>query len=170
MQEFFMRCSSMSPKLLCFFLGCALLLVASGCREEYPEGMPKLSKVSLTFMQEGKPLSEATVTLFTEDPSFQWAVGGTTDHNGVVVLKTHGTYTGAPEGRYKIGVRKFLREGELQTMANPGAPPPKDYNLVAPQYGHQNETPLSIEIKPGGKYEPYDLGPAVKEQLKAPGM
>ena len=164
-----MRRSSMLPKITCVSLGFALLLAVSGCSEKYPEGMPKLSKVSLTFTQEGKPLSEATVTLFPEATSFQWAVGGTTDHNGVVVLKTHGTYTGAPEGNYKIGVRKFFREGELQTLANPGAPPPKDYNLVAPQYGHQNETPLSIEIKPGSKYEPYDLGPAVKELLKAPG-
>ena len=131
--------------------------------------MPKLVKVSLTIKQEGKPLSGATVALYSENPSFQWTIGGTTDGNGVVVLKTHGSYTGVPEGKYKICVHKFVREGELQTLANPGAPPPKDYNTVESRYGQQNDTPLSIEIKAGGKYEPVDAGQAVKELLKAPG-
>ena len=147
-----------------------VLLTITGCSEKLPDGMPKLLKVSLTFQQEGKPLPDATVTLFSEAPSFQWTVGGTTDNRGVVVLKTHGSYTGVPEGMYKICVKKFVREGELQTMDNPGAPPPKDYNFVDSQYGQQKDTPLSIEIKSGNKYEPFDLGPAVKELLKAPGM
>ena len=132
--------------------------------------MPKLIKVSLNVVQEGKPLAGATTTLISEDPSFKWTVSGTTDNNGVVVLKTHGIYTGVPEGKYKICVKKFVREGELQTMANPGAPPPKDYNLVEAQYGHQKDTPLTIEIKSGSKYEPVDVGQAIKELLKAPGM
>ena len=158
------------PNILCVFLGFLLLFGTSGCGEKYPEGMPKLTKVSLTFTQEGKPLQGATVSLFSVDPDFKWAVGGSTDNNGVVVLKTHGSYTGAPEGQYKICVRKYVREGELQTMANPGAPPPMDYNFVDAQYANHNDTPLSIEIKSGNKYEPFDLGPAVKELLKAPGM
>ena len=161
---------SLFPKIVHTFLGFVLLFGISGCGEKYPDGMPKLINVSLTFTQEGKPLAGATVSLFSDDPSFKWTVGGTTDNNGVVVLKTHGSYTGTPEGRYKICVKKFMREGELQTMANPGAPPPKDYNLVESQYGFQKETPLSIEIKSGSKYEPFDVGAAVKELLKAPGM
>ena len=158
----------MKHALICFLP--LLFLTIIGCKEELPDGMPKLIKVSLTMMQEGKPLSGATVALVSEDAASRWTIGGTTDNNGVVVLKTHGNYTGVPEGKYKICVKKFIREGELQTMANPGAPPPKDYNLVESQYGHQNDTPLSIEIKSGSKYEPIDVGKAVKEQLKAPGM
>jgi len=158
------------PKITCAFLGVLLLFATSGCGEKYPEGMPKLVKVSLTFTQEGQPLQGATVSLFSEDPNFQWAVGGSTDNSGVAVLKTHGSYAGAPEGRFKICVRKYVREGELQTMANPGAPPPMDYNFVDAQYANKNDTPLSIEIKSGAKYEPFDLGPAVKELLKGPGM
>ena len=141
-----------------------------GCSEKLPDGMPKLVKVSLTFTQEGKPLAGATVALHPEGTSSQWTVGGVTDNHGVVVLKTHGNYTGVPEGKYKICVQKFVREGELQTMANPGAPPPKDYNLVESQYANKNDTPLSIEIKSGSKYESVEAGKAVKELLKAPGM
>ena len=148
----------------------AVILTAIGCSEKLPDGMPKLVKVSLTFKQNGTPLSGATVSLYSEDPSLKWSVGGTTDSNGVVVLKTHGNYTGVPEGKYKICVKKFVREGELQTMANPGAPLPKDYNYVDAQYSQQTDTPLSIEIKSGSKYEPFNLGPAVKELLKTPGM
>jgi len=148
-----------------------LVLALSGCSEPRPDGMPPLHPVSLTFTQEGEPLEGATVALFSQDdPDFQWAVGGSTDRNGVAVLKTHGTYTGAPEGRYIITVRKFVREGELQTMDNPGAPPPRDYNLVDEQFANRNNSTLVVEIKRGNRYEPFDLGPAVKELLRAPGM
>jgi len=147
-----------------------VLMTVIGCTEKLPDGMPKLVKVSLTFTQEGKPLPGATISLLSEDTSFGWTVGGVTDNNGVVVLKTHGSYTGVPEGKYKICVQKFVKEGELQTMDNPGAPPPKDYNFVESQYGQPKETPLSIEIKSGSKHEPIDVGKAVKELLKAPGM
>ena len=160
----------LSQKIVCVYFGFLLLLGTFGCAEKYPEGMPKLIKVSLTFTQEGQSLSGATVTLFSEDPDFKWTVGGSTDNKGVVVLHTHGSYSGAPEGRYRICVKKYVREGELQTMSNPGAPPPMDYNFVNDQYANRNDTPLSIEIKSGNKYEPFDLGPAVKELLKAPGM
>jgi len=155
---------------LVVLLGWTPLLGMTGCSEKLPDGMPKLIKVTLTLTQEGQPLSEANVSLFSEDPSFKWTIGGTTDAKGAVVLKTHGQYIGAPEGTYKICVKKFMREGALQTLDNPGAPPPKDYNLVESRYGQQNNTPLSIVIKTGNKYEPFDVGQAVKEQLKAPGM
>lgn len=155
---------------LTYLMSLLVILTMIGCSEERPAGMPKLMKVSLSLTQEGKPLSDATVALYSETPAFQWTVGGVTDNRGVVVLKTHGNYTGVPEGKYKVCVKKFVREGELQTMANPGAPPPKDYNLVESQYGQQKDTPLSIEIKAGSKYEPLDVGKAVKELLKAPGM
>ncbi len=148
-----------------------LLLTTSGCGEKYPDGMPKLYKVSLTITQEGKPLSGANVTLASEDPAFKWTVGGVTDNNGVVVLKTHGKYTGAPVGKYKLCVKKYVMEGELQSMKNPGAPPPKDYNLVEAEYAQPKTTPLEIEIQAGrNSFEPYDVGQAVKELLKAPGM
>ena len=157
-------------KLASCFISFLVIMSFVGCSEKLPDGMPKLVKVSLTFTQDGKPLTEATVALHPEGSSSQWTVGGVTDNHGVVVLKTHGNYTGVPEGKYKICVQKFVREGELQTMANPGAPPPKDYNLVESQYAHKNDTPLSVEIIPGSKYPPFDLGKAVKELLKAPGM
>jgi hypothetical protein len=152
------------------YFGLMVLLTIVGCSEKLPDGMPKLIKVSLTFKQEGKPLSGATVSLVSEDPAIKWTVGGSTNNNGVVILKTHGIYTGVPEGEYKICVKKFVMEGELQTMANPGAPPPRDYNLVESQYGYPDDTPLAIEIKSGSKYEPFDVGKAVKELVKAPGM
>ena len=161
---------NMSPKIILAFLGFVFLFGISGCGEKYPDGMPKLINVSLTFTQEGKPLSGATVSLFSEDPSFKWAVGGTTNDNGVVVLKTHGIYTGVPEGAYQVCVNKFISEGEPPTIANPNVPPPRNYNLVESQYSNRRETTLSLEIKSGNKYETFEVGKAVKEQLKVPGM
>ena len=165
------RSMSLFPKRLCPLL-VVFVLVLSGCGgEPRPDGMPPLVSVSLTFTQEGEPLEGATITLFSEDdPNFQWAVGGSTDRRGVAELKTHGTFNGAPEGRYVITVRKFVREGELQTMDNPGAPPPRDYNLVNEQFANRNSTPLTVEIRARSNYEPFDLGPAVRELLRAPGM
>jgi len=160
----------LASKVFFAFLGVVFLAGISGCGEKYPDGMPKLTKVSLTFTQEGKPLAGATVSLFSDDPTFKWAVGGTTDNNGIVVLKTHGIYTGAPEGTYMICVNKYVSEGEPPTIDNPNVPPPRNYNLVESHYSNRRETTLSMEIKSGSKYEPFDVGPAVKEQLKAPGM
>ena len=147
---------------LCFF--------AFGCGPKYPPGMPKLYPVKLTFTQEGKPLELASVMLYPEDSGMTWGVGGSTDNSGVVTLKTHGEFNGAPAGKYKVCVRKFLMEGELPTLANPGAPPPVDYELVDQQYKQPNTTPLTIEIKAGSNsFEPFDLGEAIKERVKKPG-
>jgi len=65
-------------------------------------------------------------------------------------------------------LQKFVIEGEQATLATPGAPPPTSYNFVESQYSQQKNTPLSVEIKSGSKYEPFDVGKAVKEPIIRP--
>ncbi len=145
----------------------ALLFFSIGCSEPRPDGMPPLYPVTLEFKQEGTPVSEASIRLIPQSTS-QWAVGGSTDSNGKVQLKTHGKYTGAPEGKYKICVNKFVSEGELPQIGK-STPPMVHFNLVETQYTLPNQTPLEIEIVKGkNKFEPFDLGKAVRLEITPP--
>ena len=139
-----------------------------GCSEKLPDGMPKLYKVTLVFQQEGVPVSGASVRLVPQFTS-QWGVGGSTNAQGQVQLKTHGEYVGVPAGKYKICVTKNESEGELPRMDRPTAPM-KHFNLVEAQYSSPDKTTLEIEITDGkNKFEPFDLGKAVRVELVPPG-
>ncbi|MDR1384735.1 MAG: hypothetical protein LBJ67_12955 [Planctomycetaceae bacterium] len=146
------------------------LLFSVGCAEPKPEGMPQLYPVTLTFQQEGKPLTEASIRLLPQFPC-TWFSGGSTDTNGRAKLVTHGKYNGIPAGKYKICVDKFYSDGELPSMdPNKTTKPMVHYNLVETQYTLPDKTPLEIEVKKGqNSFSPFDLGKAVKEQLKRPG-
>ena len=154
-------------KYASYFVGLMVLLTLAGCSEKLPDGMPKLYRVTLRFHQEGAPLDEAAIRLI---PQFDcpWVVGGSTNAKGEVQLKTHGNYDGVPAGKYKITVNKFVSEGELPKMGE-YTPPMKHFNFVETQYTLPNETPLEIEIVSGkNKFEPFDLGKAVRLELVAP--
>ena len=94
---------------------CALLALASlGCGQKTPDGMPDLQPTTLTVIQGGSPLADATVNLKSLDPSTAWTCGGVTDAKGVATLVTHGQYKGAPVGKYKVSVSKTAGEGTLR--------------------------------------------------------
>ena len=105
------------------FFGCA--------KQSVPDGLPKLVPVTLTFTQEGAPLTGAVVSLI--DPNIQFLVGGTTDADGTVVLYTHGLYKGAPLGKFKVRVVKTesdstpqpMTMAEIMSSTSKGLPPPK---------------------------------------------
>ena len=149
------------------FFGFIVLLTMIGCSEERPDGMPPLYKVTLQFHQEGTPLGEASIRLIPQFDS-PWTVGGSTNTKGEVRLKTHGKYDGVPAGKYKICVNKFVSEGELPQIGV-YTPPMKHFNFVEPQYTQSKETPLEIEVVKGkNKFQPFDLGKAVRLELTAP--
>ncbi|MDR0869495.1 MAG: hypothetical protein LBN39_01735 [Planctomycetaceae bacterium] len=134
--------------------------------------MPKLQSVTLSFTQEGEPLAEATVVLVPQFPC-DWTIGGLTDASGSVKLRTHGKYEGAPAGQFKICVSKTVTEGELPKMDASSAVVPTipTYEVVEPQYGNAQKTPLEIEITAGKKtFPPFDVGKAVKAKQIAPPM
>lgn len=137
--------------------------------------MPKLYPCSITLTQENTPLAAATVTLVSTDPDFHWAAGGTTDSNGVCVVRTRGKYQGAPEGTFKVTAKKF--EGDKSMY--PDIPPTneaefatwtkqkqsenlKTYRLIDEQYMSVDSTPLEVEVVPGKNRFGFDLGTLVK--------
>lgn len=153
------------------FVFCTLSIVIAGCGPALPDGMPKLYPTTLTFTQEGKPLAEASVVLI---PQFDcpWMVGGLTDANGQVPLKTHGKYDGAPAGKFKICVTKTVSEGELPSMDSSQARVAMTfYEAVELQYSKAETTPLEIDIEPKQTEEKtFDVGKAVKLKQAPPPM
>jgi hypothetical protein len=141
-----------------------------GCGEKKPDGLPELQPVTLHFTQDGQPCADASVHLIPQDNS-PWAVGGSTDSAGAVILKTHGKYIGAPAGKYKITVSKIERE-------NIGEPPKdmldlaqevKMYNLIDPIYSDPAKTTFEIEVIRGKKTsESFDLGEKIRVEIAKP--
>ena len=144
-----------------------LFLTIIGCKEDRPEGLPKLHSVTLIFQQEGVALDEASIRLIPQFDS-PWAVGGSTNAKGEVRLKTHGKYDGVPAGQYKICVNKFVSEGELAKIGE-SATPMRHFNLVETKFTLPNQTPLEIEVVDGrNSFPPFDLGKADRVELIAP--
>ena len=90
-------------------LGVLSLLL--GCSSENrPPGMPKLYPASILITQEGQPLEGASVILVCVDESIRWLVSGQTNRDGVARLVTHGQFSGAPAGKFKVCVTKHYHE------------------------------------------------------------
>lgn len=152
-----------------FLVALTLVLATAlfvGCKRKTPDGMPKLYPCSVEIIQDGKPLADATVTLSTEEHT--WAVSGTTDASGVAKIYTHGTYPGAPNGNYVVVVSKqIVEEPEAQQVsASDAISGGKAYNLVAPEFGSKDTTPLKIEVN-GKTNGSFDVGAAIRDEVKA---
>lgn len=149
--------------------------LAAGCQkgEPTPEGMPELYPASVTILQEGVPLANASIRILPENGTSRWSSGGSTDASGVAVLRTHGKFEGVPAGSYKMTVSKIempdLPKVELSQLDAPPATDGATYDLVAPEYSYPNQTPLRLEVAAGpNTYEPFDLGPAVRVERQGP--
>ncbi|MDR3109754.1 MAG: hypothetical protein LBU65_08715 [Planctomycetaceae bacterium] len=128
-----------------------LLFNIYGCSNDSkrPADLPVLYQCQLTFTQEGKPLDGAEITLSPVEPS-RWAIGGVTDKDGIVSIRTNGSYAGIPEGRYKILVAKTIVEN-------------KNYlSVVEPVFQQEKDTPLEIVISKGNNNKMFDVGKPVK--------
>ena len=147
--------------LICFVLTFALI---AGCSEPLPDGFPKLYPATLTVTQEGEPVAEANVFLYSmDDPSFRWIVTGVTDSKGNASLGTLATTQihkkGVPTGKFKVTVNKSKSDEvpELSPMAEQAEInawtakmrqlKPQVHYYVEQQYTSVNSTPLEVVIE-----------------------
>lgn len=135
-----------------------LSVLATGCRHvPKPKDFPPVYPCSIAVTQEGKPLADAEVLLFSKDESCRWAVAGTTDSAGVARLRTHGRFVGVPEGTFVVTV--------IKTDTDPYEPgedrrkPINVYTYVGKQYTHISTSPLEIKIEKRKNNATFDLGP-----------
>ncbi|MEW4562107.1 carboxypeptidase regulatory-like domain-containing protein [Bremerella sp. JC770] len=150
-----------------------ILISGIGCRNEppKPDNMPELHPVSLTIVQEGEPLELASIRLIPQSQPSPWYSGGSTDHNGLVQVHTHGKYFGVPAGTYKVTVTKIempaAASGSLENMER-RTRQEDTYDLVDPQYSNPTKTPLLLDVVPGSNSQEFDLGAPVRVKRKGP--
>jgi hypothetical protein len=153
--------------ILCLSLGTALLFVA-GCKKDdgRPKDMPNLHSVSITVIQDDKPLEGATVALEAVIPS-QYSASGVTNSSGVAVLKTYG-FTGAPAGDYVVLVTKIVAENQTEVKTPEGGTylaGGDSYNYVDSRYRGKDTSTFNITVTEKGAKETFDVGKAVRTFL-----
>ncbi|MDR2704250.1 MAG: carboxypeptidase-like regulatory domain-containing protein, partial [Planctomycetaceae bacterium] len=94
-------------KRILILIWTCFLTMFLGCGEKHPEGMPPLYKTSIVLKEKETPIEGVNVSLYNADHSLpKWNIGGFSDENGVVRLKTYSKYNGVPEGTYKLVLSK----------------------------------------------------------------
>lgn len=145
-------------------LFCISLLTLSGCSEKRPEGMPKLYPCTVSVIQDGKPLSEASISLIPVDSSSRWASGGLTNESGKAEMQIFGKYKGAAPGKYYLCINK-TEEGPISSdIRQPGseATEPDIFDLIAPKFG-DIDTAQIVEVVENRKNAwTVDVGSAVR--------
>ena len=145
---------STSIFFILFLVSCLI-----GCsRSAKPVDLPGLYPCSITLTQEGQPLRNATVMLYSADPEFKWAVIGFSDEQGKAVLKTHAQFPGAPLGEYQVVV--------LKTEEVPKGNTVDVFTLIDKKYAENDSTPLSITIGKKKNAEQFELGAATRTKLR----
>ena len=130
-----------------------------------PDGLPKLYPCTITIKQDGKPLEDATVQLYDPTVTNRWTVSGVTNASGVAVMRTHGQFPGAPQGRFKVILSKTVTESDTIPGDGENAPPKsigntRIYSLVGKEYTKHESTPLEIIIENKKRNETCDIGNA----------
>jgi hypothetical protein len=148
--------------VLIFCCGFSGVIGCSDGNPKKPEGFPTLYPVTLILTQEGKPLTETTVTLIVQDQSTKWGTSGFSNTEGKIELKTAG-FIGVPASKYKVVITKTVSEGIPTTPDESGDP--KTYTLVEKIYTDPNTTPLTLEITPETKDVTLEVGKAVKIRI-----
>lgn len=151
-----------------------VVLLTVGCGKAKPAGMPKLYSTVIVVMQEGKPLSNARVSLYNiDDPQSRWIVSGTSDASGRATVHTETDFKGAPAAKYKVAVAKVERDFvELPSdNATPKeieeyrkrikAAPPMERFFVEDAYRNRDTTPIEITVEAKHNEIEIDAGPAV---------
>ncbi|MDR1959235.1 MAG: carboxypeptidase-like regulatory domain-containing protein [Planctomycetaceae bacterium] len=151
----------------------------SGCGQKLPPGIPKLYPATLTVVQDGKPLADAAVVMLDVDSSQTWAIGGTTDKNGILKLKTMGQYNGAPLGKYQVSVSKTEYPTDIVLPVEPPYGHPeamkeylrlkKEYEdhtfmLVDPKFSLINTT-IVVELAKGNLNVIVDVSPVIHVKI-----
>ena len=93
---------------------------------------------------QGKPLTDASITLIPQDQDFPSTVRPTarTREDGSFVVGTYSTEDGAPAGDYKVVVVRFP---VIVTASNAVSGP----NNLPPKYANPSTTTLTVTVDPG---------------------
>jgi hypothetical protein len=163
-----------------FIFTTILLVCFNGCGEPQPVDLPKLYPAEITVIQDGKPLTDATVQMVPKTDS-KWSAVGVTDSNGNVEFFTQGKYKGVPEGTYSVLVSKvFTEPSQYANKPQPanvdydkwqemlGAEQLKSFNLVDEKFSDLSTSPL--EWTTGQKNSIVDVGKSIREEIKPPPM
>lgn len=141
------------PKLsgVGILVGVWIVSSSLGC-EQQPDH-PPTSPVTVTVLQEGKPLPKATVCLINTAPNAA-SGSGISGEDGKVPITTFEHGDGLVPGNYKVTVRK-IDSNVTPNPNDPDAPPLKEEViwLVPKKYSSVSSTPLTAEITPDGKNE-----------------
>ena len=153
-----------------------LLVTSIGCGKQKPSDLPPLFPCKITVMQGGQPLPGASVTLFADGHQVRFTLGAVTDKNGVATIKTNIDWEGAPEGKYKVCIKKIVVPSSSGSNDDPsGQVGTEEYNkklaeasaqvksLVDSKFLRPRNTPASITVTSSGIDETVDVGAAVDE-------
>ena len=170
----------------CFvaFLLMTIVSCSFGCSRgpKKPDGMPPLFPTEITVKSESGPVDDAIVSLYPADGSrSQWSSGARTNAQGVARIKTHGQFDGAPEGKYKVVVKKTVAEGEAPPPMGVDAESQRIYDeymrsgnkqtffsVIDSQFDSVKSTTLEVEVKPQKSNDSsVDIGATVKNEMKS---
>ena len=154
------------------------LLIFCGCGgKKKPADLPLLHPCKITVIQDGKPLEGATVSLTAQGTPLRFTTAAITDKQGVAVIKTDIDWPGAPEGKYKVCIKKVVAPKTDSTENAPSDPAQyAEYqkklaessdltmSYVDSKYLRPRTSPVEIEVKPGGFEDTVDVGPAVEQK------
>ena len=154
----------MDTKIMVLLVALVAILVCGCSKQLKPDGFPPLYPVSITVIQDGKPLEGALISLHgTENSPLKWGVFGFADRNGRAVLLTHGIHSGAPEGEYIVTVSK---QEEVEISRRAESTVTEAFSFVEEQYVSKEKSPLRIHIqKKGKKHVEFDVGKPVRVSL-----
>ena len=157
----------------------SICLTGCGAGDGRPADMPRLFPTTITIVQDGVPLAGASVVLIPDDGSRDWYVSGATNESGVAEMVASSRWSGAPNGQYRVIVRKF----ESDASRIPPLPDDADeaaraahefrtaeerlntYTLVESIFTDPARTPLTLTVD-GVTNETLDVGAAVRNIVR----
>lgn len=155
-------------KNIAFVVAVLFVTTICGCKkDDRPEDMPPLFPCVITVVQEGTPLDGASVNFEPgEGANAKYRAAGITNEQGKAIMKTYG-FDGAPEGTYKVIVRKLVVEEGPKVINSDGEEVTtygKEYQAVEQEYRDAKTTPHKIEITNSKKTleATFDVGKPVK--------
>ncbi|MCF0234652.1 MAG: carboxypeptidase regulatory-like domain-containing protein [Thermoguttaceae bacterium] len=159
-----MKFYRIAAPLLCVLAACG------ACKKiEKPEGVPDLHPVEIKLVQDGAPLVEASVSLYSEDPALsQFGASGVTDASGVAKIFTLARYEGVPEGSYAVVVSKnetVYADGGTADSGEVGVDRPSTtMSVVSIDQTNKETTPHRVDVKKGKNKFELDCGSKVQDE------
>ena len=175
-----MKCTLSKNLTLIFIPVLFFCISCSGVKK--PDDLPDLFPTTITILQEGQPVADATVNLLPEGNS-KWFAGGKTDAQGKCIIRTQGKYDGTPAGKFNVVVYKTVtQESETRKQPEPTDPveakayydkiakEEKIHDFIDLKYKKPTTTDLKLEITSGMNEQTYDVGKPVKIEFIPLGM